>query len=247
MTALGAKVPKLTKVPSNAFTPTIQRRKPWDSIELPDSPVLIALDPGETTGWSVMMVHPECLFDPDVSILENIDHWSHGQIDCCPERTAEASRSGIPVIQSGEAEGVEELYELVTYWPGAAVVVEDFILRTNNADRSTLSPVRVTAGLGQLLYRARIPMLRQQPSEAKTTASDDRLKSWGLYDSEGGMNHARDGDRHNIMWLRKCKDPRMGRVRREFCWPHIYGKTRVDGVLTYGPYYAGNMNGSVAM
>lgn len=243
------------------------------------SPVLIAFDPGSTTGYSVMQIHPEALSDPAVKILDNIQHWTHGQIDCGatkgnagdspavssteivtgedgrringnkpeladmllgPDSELEPFGGGDPlgISITGECAGASEMLYLVDIWPGAAILVEDFILRTSNMSRDVLSSVRVTAAFEFGLWmmgRNEVP--RQQPSLAKTTATDDRLKAWGLYRSEGGMRHARDADRHAITFFRRCSQGASGHLLRELAWPHIYGIIKTKEREIVGPYW----------
>lgn len=238
---------------ANLASAAIGHRKEQPRLsELSDSPIVVAYDPGETTGWSVMQVHPEALVDDGVKILSSIEHWAHGQIDC-------GSRAGLPVVRDifdgegrleyndlavnigAEAEGVDEMLRVFDYFPGAAALLEDFIIRREDKSRSFLSPVRITAGMDYGLFLRGYQSFRQQPSEAKGTATDERLKSWGLYERSGGMNHARDADRHAITWLRKCSTKKR---LREACWPHLYGKMQVPAfpgskefVEIEGPYY----------
>jgi hypothetical protein len=56
-------------------------------------------------------------------------------------------------------------------------------------------------------------MFTQEPSLAMSTATDERLKDWGLYKREGGEEHARDATRHGITFLRRAKDKRNLRYR----------------------------------
>lgn len=172
-------------------------------MELLDNPTIVAVDPGGTTGWSVMSVHPEALAG-DASILLNIMHWSHGEI------------SGEENTQASEVLGI------IDSWPGCVVVIEDFILRSSVTSRELLSPVRITEKIdyGMFLAGGRVPMFKQMPSEAKTSITDDRLRSWGFYQREGGLKHARDADRHALRWLQKCKQHAWMRAA---CWPYLFG------------------------
>lgn len=220
-------------------------RKPESTNPRRDAPKhkvsVVSLDPGGTTGWSVMSVHAEALFDPEVPLLENITFWQHGQIDC---GTLKGNRgtSGVGDIEdgvstTGEAAGVNEIISLIRAWPGAAVVIEDFIIRQFNASRDFLAPVRITAAVNQYLYNQRRPHFIQQPSLAKTAATDDRLKKWNLYDRAGGLNHARDADRHSVTFLKRLKNaasnPKQARKSSLYLpdvFPHVYGPK--------GPYHA---------
>lgn len=168
---------------------------------------VIALDPGGTTGWCVLAVHPESLVEPDVTILGNILWWTSGQF------------TGTEYKQNSQ------IIDLIECWPYAAVLLEDFILRKQLRSRELLSPVRITSVIEYELERVGRPCFKQQPSEAKNTATDDRLKNWGLYRREGGEEHARDATRHAITFLRRAKDRPNIRHR---AWPSLYG---ADGSL----------------
>lgn len=188
-------------------------------MDLVTAPTVIAIDPGGTTGWSRMVVHPEALSNPDVSILENIDHHSNGQIRAIP-----VSHGKVTVLNLSmeERRCVNAIMTDVMYpWFGAAVVIEDFLLRKKSMDRELLSPVRLTAALEWAIVEQQLNMTlhRQQPAEAKTGADDERLKRWGLYKRAGGQQHARDADRHAIIFFRKAKQ--RGNLRHS-AWPHIY-------------------------
>jgi hypothetical protein len=90
------------------------------------------------------------------------------------------------------------------------VVIEDFVLRERTKDRSLLSPVRITFGLEHELWMSpdNFFTTKQQPSDAKSTVTDDRLKRWGMWTV--GQQHARDATRHLILFLRKvCQDQEM--------------------------------------
>lgn len=185
-----------------------------------------------------MKVHPDALVLPNVSILDNINHWAHGQVvgesvDVAVgsaytsvhehrKRIAKMAGNGWAIDTTPESAAVHELLEIVRQWPGCAVVMEDFIVRQFNQDRDFLAPVRIMAALDYALWKMNVQAFRQQPSEAKGAVTDARLKVWGYYSSEGGLNHARDADRHAITFLRKLKDPNKGAFRRAMAWPHIY-------------------------
>ncbi|ACD49653.1 RuvC-like resolvase [Mycobacterium phage Thoth] len=178
---------------------------------------VIAVDPGGTTGWSFMCVEPLALHDPQEMVLENIITHQHGEL---------SSTVGCNVAE-GEDLCVADLYEFISAWPQAAVVVEDFVIRSNNRSREFLSPVRITAALKHLLWADNRYIIRQTPADAKITASDDRLKSWGLYDKHGSLGHARDADRHAITFLRKAKsNPKL----RAMAWPHLFGEEGIYAV-----------------
>jgi hypothetical protein len=182
---------------------------------------VIAIDPGGTTGWSLISVHPESLTEPNADFLDNIFIHQHGQVDCGSHRGNLASSLHSGISTDGEFSGVYDLAEFIKSWPVAAVVIEDFTLRTMRMDRELLSPVRVTAALGYSIWLAGKDYHVQSAADAKRTCTDERLKAWRVYDSTGGLQHARDADRHAILFLRKAKSSANF---RSVAWPHLYGE-----------------------
>ena len=180
--------------------------------DLVPDPTVIACDPGGITGWSVMSVHPEALCDPDVLILDNIKHWAHGEIVC--------NGPGGKYSPEMESAGSAEFLETVDAWPGALVVIEDYVVRTPRMDKETVTPIRLIGALDFGLWLRRRTSAKQMPSE-KAVASDERMRQWGLYERAGGMGHARDADRHAIVMLRKLKARRQ--LRPQY-FSHIYAK-----------------------
>lgn len=164
---------------------------------------MIAFDPGGTTGWALLQVHRAALESSDFSVLDNILFRAQGQ------------------FTGGENSQAREMYALIEAWDGpeTVVVIEDFILRTALKNRDVLSPVRITAKIDLLLEPSGRRMYFQQPAMAKKTATDERLKDWGLYVAEGGLEHARDAMRHAITFIRRTKEqPRL----RSIAWPSVW-------------------------
>jgi hypothetical protein len=186
-----------------------------------DAATIIALDPGGTTGWSLISVHPEALTTPDASVLENIFVHQHGQVDCGSHRGNLATSLHSGISTDGEFSGVYDIVKLIREWPCAAVVIEDFVLRQMRMDRELLSPVRITSAIGYQLWKSGRDYHIQSPSDAKRVCTDDRLKNWQMYDPTGGLQHARDADRHAILFLRKAKAKANFRAK---AWPHLFGE-----------------------
>jgi hypothetical protein len=184
-----------------------------------DTATVIALDPGGTTGWSLISVHPEALTNPHASILENIFVHQHGQVDCGSHRGNLGTSLHSGISTDGEFSGVYDLVKFIEGWPCAAVVIEDFVLRQMRMDRELLSPVRITSAIGYQLWRKGRDYHSQSPADAKNVCSDERLKRWGMYDPQGGLQHARDADRHALLFLRKAKGKKDFRAT---AWPHLY-------------------------
>lgn len=79
------------------------------------------------------------------------------------------------------------------------IVIEDFILRRQEQTRALLSPVRVTAQLLLLLDTVAMFDLvtLQQPANAKSVVTDERLRLFGLWTK--GSDHCRDASRHAML------------------------------------------------
>lgn len=173
-------------------------------------PTVLAFDPGGTTGWSLITVPKMLLSTRDSPITELFDarkDWQHGQ------------------ISGNECDQVDAMLRLCRLHFHACIVIEDFTLRRFDHDKEMLSPVRLTAMLDYALHARsdRRTTFRQQPSEAMQIATDTYLKQLNLYERKGGMGHARDADRHAVLWLRKAHDARRGPARRHEWWPHLFG------------------------
>lgn len=153
----------------------------------------VSFDPGGTTGWFTIAVHSLAITSKDYKILDNVVTWSAGEF------------TGSRLSQ------VRQMLELVDAWPGAKIVVEQFILRQMNMDPMLLEPVAVTAAFQFGLEDRRKrrdperPIIFQQPSLAMTTITDDRLRAIGYYERLSGLPHARDAARHGLTWLRRAK------------------------------------------
>ncbi len=84
-------------------------------------------------------------------------------------------------------------------------IVEDFVRREDTTDSSLLAPVRIMEKLFEWVLPddPLMQVLKQQPSQAKSVVTDDRLKSWGLW--MRGSRHVRDANRHIIIALRQIQ------------------------------------------
>lgn len=189
-----------------------------------DAATVIAVDPGGTTGWSLVSIHPEALTNPHASILENVFVHQHGEVDCGSHRGNLGTSLHSGISTDGEFSGVYDLVKFMDGWPCAAICIEDFVLRQMRMDRELLSPVRITSAIGYQLWKKGRDYHVQSPSDAKNICSDARLKTWGVYDPVGALRHARDADRHALLFLRRAKKSREFRAR---AWPHLYSETGV--------------------
>lgn len=208
-------------------------RRPRAEVDFDVPPLveLISLDPGGTTGWNLMRLHPEALLPEGPSVLKSIKEWQIGQVDCGSTKGNLGISPYAGISTTGECAGAATLGKFIRAWPGAAVVVESFYLREFSKDQDLLSPQRITAKIEQYLWSDRRDYFTQQPAEAKATATDERLKLWGFYTSEGGMVHARDATRHALTFLKKASqaNPKAAALRAA-AWPWFYGSGE-----KYGP------------
>jgi len=182
----------------------------WAGAGLCDRPTTLWFDPGGTTGWSRMSCSVEALTDSDVSVLGTLE-WEHGEIRCLEDEEA----------------GLDQWLAVASEVPGACIGIEDFVPRFFNSSWDFYSPMRLTAA-AKWIFHAQlgtesVHIKKQEASDAKDEITNDRLKRWGLYERKGGLEHARDADRHAILWLRKCKGTdKVSRTRRQEAWPHLY-------------------------
>lgn len=149
--------------------------------------VSVWFDPGGTTGWSLFAVLMEAMRSREFKIMDNVSFWTAGQ------------------FKGPEVSQAEEMLGLVKAWPGCRFGIEDFHLRQLAVD---LAPVRITSMFEFGLNRD-MPgkaYLKQQPSLAKNTISDQMLKDLNMWPPLVGMEHARDAVKHNLTWLRRHKE-----------------------------------------
>lgn len=145
------------------------------------------------------------------------DLMFYGVLDGQPG--TDAGRGPLSTVDAGEVMQVRQMAGLFDNFPEAALVVEDFILRTQSMDREALSPARLRLALTaeEVIHGAgRVPFL-QQPAEAMRTATDERLKRANLYFA--GLPHATDAARHAATFFRKCRtdeDLRVAAFPRHF-------------------------------
>lgn len=178
--------------------------------------VIFAVDPGITSGWSALKVPVARLGALGVTRTLARCRWRHGQI----------LRSGVGVGRMAEAvsdsrhvtlilEQARAVYEEFVFVPSEddpedweedsfVFVVESFSLRMMSMDTNLLAPVRVTSMLLDRMWarESDLPVFFQNPADAKRTVTDQRLRTWAMYDSGSGP-HARDADRHAILFLRR--------------------------------------------
>jgi hypothetical protein len=156
----------------------------------------MAFDPGGTTGWALLSFPETNLYHGH--IFEGLE-FDCGQFDGSEKRQS----AGI-ALMLGEYKG--------------PVVIEDFILRQYRKDPELLSPVRMTSRIENTIEwmeraeprREPIHVFKQQPALAMSTATDGRMKKWGLWTP--GQPHANDAVRHAITFIRRARGSRKLRT-----------------------------------
>lgn len=169
---------------------------------------ILGIDPGVTTGLSVLKVDVEDGI-PNPADREKVKFWNT-QISYGGSGNAtdllKVSKGGWP-----EQEIASQIYDLFIQLFGdsygnAIIVIEDFVVRKMNSTRDFLSPVRITAGILQELYSNKVDhnyIYFQSPSDAKGTCTDERMDRWGFSIRTQKDRHGRDANRHAVLFLRK--------------------------------------------
>lgn len=159
---------------------------------VPDSVAVIAFDPGRVTGVSRGV-------------------FALGSVDTVAGVWAARSKAETWECEGTIEEQVDELVNEFGDWlverhvfdgialPHLYVVREDFKLRTKQAD---LTPVELSAAFDQEWRSTHghwVEIETQMPSNAKTYATDARLRAWGAW--VRGSAHRRDANRHLLLKL----------------------------------------------
>jgi hypothetical protein len=168
---------------------------------------IVAVDPGVTTGmaWGIYNINADSV---GASLREG-------------EMVGWGELTGSEQWQAGQVVGLwEELTGVcVERGIGCDLVLEDFILRPGRAtaDRAQLAPVRIISLIEGMILARGIgidcplgregwetmggevlrPVVKQTPAAAKTFATSDRLKAWGVWKTS--MRHSRDAWRHTAL------------------------------------------------
>ncbi len=154
-------------------TLVVKVRQQNNAKALPDS--VLALDPGETTGWA---------FFAKVSISPlTVD-----LLDCGQLLTKE--------------KGVGEIEKLLDRLEPRVVVAEDYKVyrwKLKQHSWSDLYTPRLIGAIETLCSQRQIPLYMQMAQTAKGFCTDDKLRLWGFY--KPSMKHARDAIRHGCYWL----------------------------------------------
>lgn len=167
--------------------------------------VVVSFDPGQTTGWAVHRLDLDCLVRNGFvdTIYRESSGYAVGQIvgDGSDDAEMDMAEEMVDITRSA--------YTLGDYAGGDlfAIVMEDFVLRRSEADRTLLAPVRVFSRYEMCLRqvtragRVALPYFKQSASDAKNVVTDQRMLRWQVYTP--GSTHIRDAQRHGILFCRK--------------------------------------------
>lgn len=154
---------------------------------------MIALDPGGTTGICIAQV-------PRMSVYgSKPGRWLRLE---CREVTGDED------VQVDSICRIIREVQSLDYGIGPAVVGEQFDNDSPFNDDDVFSPVRIMAKLEYARHLGKTgdsKIVYQTRGMAKSTATDDRLRAWGLYEETVGSMHKRDATRHLITMLRRAR------------------------------------------
>ena len=137
---------------------------------------LLALDPGETTGW--------CVFEY-LAANDSYVKVASGQLKTWPMQ-----------------DFVNNFKQLLAMYKPTAIVHELYAVyewKATDHSWSSVPTLRVIGGIEVFAIMADIPVYTQTAQIAKNFCTDDKLKTWGFYIT--GEKHARDAFRHAAYFL----------------------------------------------
>lgn len=145
---------------------------------------LLALDPGETTGYAIFY----CV-GWEVRLIK------YGQLPCTPlEKGIEAIREVIKETQQISSRDVPAC--------DVRVVYEDYKVYAWKANAHSWESLHTPQLIGCIRMACKdnnIPVSTQMAQQPKGFVTDEKLHQWGFY--QKGVKHARDAIRHGLYYL----------------------------------------------
>lgn len=167
--------------------------------------VVLWADPGDTTGWSIHRAPIDLLLrEGQVGALRQTK-WSTGQFNY---GTTSANVDAYLDLCRAAYEKVADDEDVFV------IGSEGFTLRVMSTEPSLLEPVRFNAVLDDRLRGTGWWVEKQSSSDAMNAITDQRLKLWGAY--KPGAGHARDAQRHGLLFLRRFAT--QLKLRQRYGW-----------------------------
>lgn len=142
---------------------------------------LLALDPGETTGWSIWDSHDGGTYY-ELTALGQMASWDKD----------DNARTPIHLVASN-------FPKLLKEYDPSHVVYETYRVydwKSDDHKWSDVPTLRIIGSIETRLLDAQVPYSYQTAQVAKNFVTDDLLKHWGFY--QRGQRHSRDSMRHGI-------------------------------------------------
>lgn len=191
---------------------------------------VMAVDPGLTTGWSQGVFDTSKKNVKEVIAHSQQDDVLNSLLDCGEIKTSDDPENepdwevftAMKIVNSWSAFCRQIVWSVDLPAPSIkkVLVIEDWRARLpmRSASRVVLSPVRIASLVIGMLLASKamrglenqtkglirvgdLDVLYQAPVDAKSYASDERLKDWGLWVK--GSDHARDANRHMALVIAK--------------------------------------------
>lgn len=155
---------------------------------------VMGLDPGGTTGISIITVPIDSITGDAPA---EIARWEYGELyGPMPSQVAKLSEW---VLKCAPSSGLIR----------PILAIEEFDLdpkQYHSRNRELLSPVRTIGAIeyaNDCNHFGNVVIALQSRGLTKSTATDDRLKAWGLYTP--GSEHVKDATRSAITMIRRLK------------------------------------------
>lgn len=163
---------EFSKFASAVFANPIFKPPPYSRI--------LALDPGETTGWSFFTTEI-----PDAPMPQQWMLTAQGQLDTWPIENC-----------------ITNLGVLLDHYKPDFVVFERYAVYNwvaTSHSWSEVPTIQVIGVIQTLCAQRKIKTVDQTAQVAKNFCKDDKLRTWGMY--ARGQRHARDSVRHGTYYI----------------------------------------------
>lgn len=155
--------------------PTFEFLYTYQKQEFPEDGILLSLDPGQTTGFTVISIQNS------LPVL-----GEYGQLD-----------TSTPV------QAAKEIHRLFDEVGPTHVVLEEYRVYGHKAKEHTGNELMTSRVIGMIEHTCVIKGIKQphkqMASIAKQFCTDEKLKAWGYWYK--GLRHARDSARHALYYL----------------------------------------------